>query len=78
MESIEDATYRMFTIQELERMEKEIDTNPNYHFLKELGWIWSSSYGPNNGGIYCYNFSKHERASIMMTDNAHFFCVRVK
>jgi len=78
MESIENAMYRMFTIQDLERIEKEMDTNPNYHFLKELGWIWSSSFGPNYGEMYCYNFSTHERASIVMTDNAHFFCVKVK
>jgi len=78
MESIEDASYKLFTIQDLERIEKEIDTNPNYNFLKNLGWIWSSSFGPNYGEMYCYNFSTHERASVMMTDNAHFFCVKVK
>ena len=78
MESIENAMYRMFTIQDLERIEKEMDTNPNYLFLKELGWIWSSSFGPNYGEMYCYNFSTHERTSVIMTDNAHFFCVKVK
>ena len=78
MESIEDASYKLFTIQDLERIEKEIDTNPNYNFLKNLGWIWSSSFGPNYGEMYCYNFSTHERTSVMMTDNAHFFCVQVK
>ena len=78
MESIEDASYKLFTIQDLERIEKEIDTNPNYNFLKNLGWIWSSSFGPNYGEMYCYNFSTHERTSVMMTDNAHFFCVKVK
>ena len=77
MENIEDASYKMFTIQDLEKIDKEIDTNTKFQFLKEMGWIWSSSYGPNYGEIYCYNFSKHERASFLMTDNAHFFCVRV-
>ena len=56
----------------------EIDTNTKFQFLKDLGWVWSSSYGPNYGEIYCYNFSKRERASFLMTDNAHFFCVRIK
>lgn len=77
MENIEDASYKMFTIQDLEKIDKEIDTNTKYQFLKEMGWIWSSSYGPNYGEIYCYNFSKHERASFLMTDLAQFFCVRV-
>jgi hypothetical protein len=77
MENFEDASYKMFTIQDLEKIDKEIDTNTKYQFLKEMGWIWSSSYGPNYGEIYCYNFSKHERASFLMTDLAQFFCVRV-
>jgi hypothetical protein len=77
MENIEDASYKMFTIQDLEKIDKEIDTNTKFQFLKEMGWIWSSSYGPNYGEIYCYNFSKHERASFLMTDLAQFFCVRV-
>ena len=78
MENFEDASYKMFTIQDLEKIEKGIDTNTKFQFLKDLGWVWSSSYGPNYGEIYCYNFSKHERASFLMTDNAHFFCVRIK
>jgi hypothetical protein len=78
MENFEDASYKMFTIQDLEKIEKEIDTNTKFQFLKDLGWVWSSSYGPNYGEIYCYNFSIHERASFLMTDNAHFFCVRIK
>jgi hypothetical protein len=78
MENFEDASYKMFTIQDLEKIEKEIDTNTKFQFLKDLGWVWSSSYGPNYGEIYCYNFSKHERASFLMTDNANFFCVRIK
>jgi len=77
MENFEDASYKMFTIQDLEKIDKEIDTNTKFQFLKEMGWIWSSSYGPNYGEIYCYNFSKHERASFLMTDLAQFFCVRV-
>jgi hypothetical protein len=78
MENIEDASYKMFTIQDLEKIEKEIDTSTKFQFLKDLGWIWSSSYGPNYGEIYCYNFSKHERASFLMTDKARFICVRMK
>lgn len=78
MENIEDPSYKMFTIQDLEKIGKEIDTNTKFQFLKDLGWVWSTSYGPNNGEIYCYNFSKHERASFLMTDKARFICVRMK
>ena len=43
MESIEDASYKLFTIQDLERIEKEIDTNPNYNFLKNYRTRQSNS-----------------------------------
>jgi hypothetical protein len=78
MEGIEDVSYKMLTIQDLEQIDKEIDTNPNYQFLRDCGWFWSSSFGVNFGEMYCFNFSTHERVSILMTNNAHFFCVKIK
>lgn len=75
---IQDDTYSLLTIGDLESLKNLVDTNPKYQSLKEIDWIWSSTYGANDGEMYCYNFFTHQRASLLVDEKATFLCIKLK
>jgi len=78
LREFQDDTYSLLTIDELQSLQNLVDTNPKYQSLKELDWIWSSTYGANDGEIYCYNFFTHQRASMLVDEELSFLCIKLK
>ena len=78
IKDMQDDTYSLLNISDLESLKNLVDTNPKYESLKEMDWIWSSTYGANDGEMYCYNFFTHRRASMLIDEKASFLCIKLK
>ncbi len=78
IKDMQDDTYSLLTIEDLESLKNLVDTNPKYQSLREIDWIWSSTYGANDGEMYCYNFFTHQRASMLVDEKASFLCIKLK
>jgi len=78
IKDMQDDTYSLLTIEDLVSLKNLVDTNPKYQSLREIDWIWSSTYGANDGEMYCYNFFTHQRASMLVDEKASFLCIKLK